>query len=45
MGIPAGELSKRMSLRELVDHVGYDRYAAALQNQAIERLKAERAES
>jgi hypothetical protein len=44
MGVPAGELAKRLSLRELVDHVGYDRYVAALQNQAIERIKAQRAE-
>lgn len=43
MGVPVGELRKRMSLPELIDHVGYDRYVAALQNQAVERMKAERA--
>jgi hypothetical protein len=43
MGVPVKVLSRQMDLPELIDHVGYDRYVAALQNQAIERMKAERA--
>jgi hypothetical protein len=38
----AGELRRRMSLPELIDWLGYDRYKAALDDQARERVKMER---
>jgi len=38
----AGELRRRMSLPELIDWFGYDRYKGALEDQARERVKMER---
>ena len=38
----AGELRRRMTIRELIDWMGYDRYKGALDDQARERVKMER---
>ena len=41
LGMTAAELRRRMSLPEMVDWMGYDRYKAALMSQARERAKME----
>lgn len=38
----AGELRRRMTIRELIDWLGYDRYKGALEDQARERVKMDR---
>jgi hypothetical protein len=36
------ELRRRMTIAEMIDWIGYDRYKAALEDQARERLEMER---
>jgi len=38
-GMTVAELRRRMPMHELIDWVGYDRYRAALEDQARERAK------
>jgi hypothetical protein len=42
MGLPVSEVRRRVTLRELVERIGFELYEAALQSQAVERLKQER---
>lgn len=39
LGMTAAELRRRMSIPEMIDWIGYDRYKAALEDQARERAK------
>jgi len=36
------ELRRRMSLSEMIDWIGYDRYKVALEDQAREQIRMER---
>jgi len=38
----AAELRRRMTVGELIDWIGYDRYKAALEDQVRERVEMER---
>ena len=38
-GLTVAELRRRMPMHELIDWIGYDRYRAALEDQARERAK------
>ena len=42
LGMTAAECRRRMTSREMIDWMGYDRYKAALEDQARERLEMER---
>ena len=42
LGMTVAELRRRMTIAEMIDWIGYDRYKAALEDQARERLEMER---
>lgn len=42
LGMTAAECRRRMTTREMIDWMGYDRYKGALEDQARERVKMER---
>jgi len=42
LGMTVAELRRRMSIREMTDWLGYDRYKAALEDQVRERVEMER---
>jgi CO/xanthine dehydrogenase Mo-binding subunit len=42
LGMTVVELRRRMSLSEMVDWIGYDRYKGALEDQAREQVRMER---
>ena len=43
LGMTAMEVRRRMTIPEMIDWMGYDRYRAALEDQAQERMKMESA--
>ena len=45
LGMTAAECRRRMSLPEMIDWMGYDRYKAALEDQAREQVKMQRKET
>ena len=42
LGMTASECRRRMTVGEMIDWMGYDRYKGALEDQARERVKMER---
>ena len=42
LGMTAAECRRRMTMGEMIDWMGYDRYKAALEDQARERVTMER---
>ena len=42
LGMTVAELRRRMTIAEMIDWIGYDRYKAALEDQARERVTMER---
>jgi transcription initiation factor TFIIIB Brf1 subunit/transcription initiation factor TFIIB len=42
LGMTVAELRRRMSLSEMIDWIGYDRYKSALEDQAQEQVRMER---
>jgi CO/xanthine dehydrogenase Mo-binding subunit len=42
LGMTASECRRRMTVGEMIDWMGYDRYKAALEDQARERVTMER---
>jgi len=42
LGMTAAECRRRMTVGEMIDWMGYDRYKAALEDQARERVEMER---
>ena len=41
LGMTVAELRRRMTISEMLDWIGYDRYKGALEDQAVERVKME----